>query len=218
MSILFLDRRSAGHELGLALERYRGASTLVLGLPRGGVVVAAEVAKVLGAQLDVILTRKIGAPGNPEYAIGAVAEGGGVVLNEREIALLGIGQAYVEEEIRREEQRIAERIDAFRQGAPLPPLRDHPVLVVDDGVATGYTMLAALRAARNQGAKPVVMAVPVAPPSTLERLAPECDDAVVLAAPDPFYAVGMFYQNFDQTSDEEVVQLLQSAKLLRRAA
>src|SRR5207248_2585241 len=113
------------------------------------VVVAAEVARVLGARLDVILTRKIGAPGNPEYAIGAVAEGGGVVLNEREISFLGVDSAYLDEAILREQQRIHERIERYREGAPLPSLRNRTVLVVDDGVATGYTMLAALRAARN---------------------------------------------------------------------
>jgi putative phosphoribosyl transferase len=218
MYVQFRDRQSAGHDLGVALERYRGPSTLVLGLPRGGVVVAAEVARVLGAELSVIVARKIGAPGNPEYALGAVAEGGEVVLNNREISLVGISRAYVDDETRRQEQLIQERIRLYRGGAPLPPLDNRPVIVVDDGVATGFTMLAALRDARRDGARPVVMATPVIPPSTMERLAGEGDDAVALATPEPFYAVGMFYERFDQVEDDEVVRLLQSFRNRKRMA
>ncbi len=217
MVYLFRDRAEAGRDLALALERYRGSATLVLGLPRGGVVVAAAVARALDADLNVIITRKIGAPGNPEYAIGAVAEGDEVVLNEREISLLGIGRAYVEREVERQKEEITRRIAYYRQGAPLPELRDRPVLVVDDGVATGYTMLAALRAVRKLGAHPVVMATPVIPPSTLEHLSFECDDAVALATPEPFYAVGLFYENFEQVSDEEVLNLLKSFHVPRAA-
>jgi putative phosphoribosyl transferase len=217
MTPLFLNRTQAGRDLGIALERYRGPASLVLGLPRGGVVVAAEVARTLGSPLNVIITRKIGAPGNPEYAIGAVAEGGVVVLNQREITTYGIGQSYVDEEIRRQEQAIRQRVQLFRGGAPLPPLRDRPVIVVDDGVATGYTMLAALRAVRQAGAHPVVMATPVIPPSTLAQLEFECDDAVALATPEPFYAVGLFYQDFQQVSDQEVVRLLRTTNLPQAA-
>ncbi|HLG50574.1 MAG TPA: phosphoribosyltransferase [Chloroflexota bacterium] len=212
MAALFTDRAHAGRELAMALERYRGPSTLVLGLPRGGVVVADEVARTLDAELNVIITRKIGAPGNPEYAIGAVAEGGGVVLNEEDIALYRISRAYVEDEIRRQQEEIARRITLYREGAPLPPMHDRPTLVVDDGVATGYTMLAALRSVRQQEARPVVMATPVIPPSTLERLSYECDDAVALASPEPFYAVGLFYENFEQLTDEDVIRILTAAR------
>ncbi len=217
MPFLFKDRAAAGRDLAISLERYRGPATLVLGLPRGGVVVAAEVARVLGAELNAIVTRKIGAPGNPEYAIGAVAEGGGVVLNDEEIVAYGIPTAYVRDEIRRQEEEIQRRVQLYRGGAPLPPMRDRPVLVVDDGVATGYTMLAALRAVKNQGAHPVVMATPVIPPSALSRLQFECDDSVVLASPEPFYAVGLFYEDFAQVSDQDVIRLLREAAT-RRAA
>ncbi len=211
MPALFKDRSAAGRELAISLERYRGPATLVLGLPRGGVVVAAEVARILDAALNVIVTRKVGAPGNPEYALGAVAEGGEVVLNDEEIAAYHISRAYVEEEVRRQEEEIERRVALYRGGAPLPPMRDRPVIVVDDGIATGYTMLAALRAVRKQGARPVVMATPVVPPGTLDRLQFECDDAVVLAAPEPFYAVGLFYEDFAQVSDQDVIRLLKEA-------
>lgn len=214
----FLDRKHAGRDLAVALERYRDPSTLVLGLPRGGVVVAAEVARVLDAELDVIISRKVGAPSNPEYAIGAVAEGGQVYLNDAEIARAGIDPTYVTEEIQRQEEAIRARARLYRGGRPLPSLQDRPVIVVDDGIATGFTMFAALLDVRARGAHPVVMAVPVAPPPTLERLSYTCDDAAALATPQPFYAVGMFYQNFDQVSDDEVVALLRGQHRHQNAA
>jgi len=208
MSTMFVDRTEAGRDLAISLERYRGPATLCLGLPRGGVVIAAAVAESLDCALDVIVTRKIPAPRNPEYAIGAVSEGGGIVLNEPEIRAMGIGQDYLGPQIARENEEIERRVQLYRNGAPLPPLRDRPVLVVDDGVATGYTMLAALRAVRKGGGHPVVMATPVIPPAVLDILSFECDDAVTIAAPDPFYAVGMFYENFEQVSDDEVLAIL----------
>ncbi|HEX5414334.1 MAG TPA: phosphoribosyltransferase family protein [Chloroflexota bacterium] len=211
MSVQFVDRADAGRALATRLGRYRGPNTLCLGLPRGGVVVAAAVAEALNCGLDVIVTRKIPAPGNPEYAIGAVSEGGGIVLNDDEVAALGIGPDYITRQIQNEEQEIQRRIQLYRNGAPLPALANRPVLVVDDGVATGFTMLAALRAVRHLGASPVVMATPVIPPRVLSVLSYECDDAVVIAAPEPFYAVGMFYQDFEQVSDEEVINLLKQA-------
>jgi putative phosphoribosyl transferase len=189
----------------------------VLGLPRGGVVVAAEVARMLDAELDVILSRKIGAPSNPEYAIGAIAEGGEVVLNDREIAIVGIGRDYLDEEIGRQEEQISRRVAEYREGRALSDMTGRPVVVVDDGVATGYTMLAALRAVRGRGARPVVMAAPVVPPTTLDRLSYECDDTVVVEAPAVFYAVGLFYEVFDQVSDDEVVRILKSSRLPRAA-
>ena len=217
MATLFKDRAQAGRDLAIALERYRGPTTLALGLPRGGVVVAAEVARALDCELDVIVTRKVGAPGNPEYAIGAVAEGGTVALNDEEIRTYGIAEAYVRQEVHRQEQEIERRVRLYRKGDPLPPMKDRTVLVVDDGVATGFTMLAALKAVRAAGAHPVVMATPVIPPSTLDRLQYFCDDAVVLAAPEPFYAVGMFYEDFEQVSDQDVIRILRTAKTPRAA-
>lgn len=217
MPFLFKNRADAGRDLALALESYRGPATLVLGLPRGGVVVAAEVAQALGAQLNAIVTRKVGAPGNPEYALGAVAEGGAVVLNDREIAEYQISRAFVDQEVHRQEEEIRRRVQLYRDGAPLPSMHERPVLVVDDGVATGYTMLAALRAVKQQGAHPVVMATPVIPIATLERLQVECDNAVVLATPEPFYAVGLFYEDFAQVSDRDVVRLLKAGKATRAA-
>lgn len=213
----FANRADAGRDLALSLDRYAGPATLVLGLPRGGVVTAAQVAAVLGAELSAIVARKIGAPGNPEYAIGAVAEGDEVVLNDREISQMKISQQYLQSEIKRQQDEIKRRVELYRQGKPLPPMEQRPVIVVDDGVATGYTMLAALRAVRKFGAHPVVMATPVIPPSTLERLALECDNTVTLATPEPFYAVGLFYQNFEQVTDQEVIQILRGKRRQRVA-
>jgi predicted phosphoribosyltransferase len=212
MSQLFRNRAEAGRDLARLLDKYRGPGTLVLGLPRGGVVVAAAVAQDLGCEQSVIVSRKIGAPDNPEYALGAVAEGGGAVINEPEVAALGLTSVWLEAEIRRQEEEIARRIELYRFGAPLPVIRDRPVIVVDDGVATGLTMLAALRTLRNQGARVVVMATPVIPPMTLDRLRPECDEAIVIVAPEPFYAVGMFYQDFEQVEDDEVIRLLSTRR------
>ncbi|SRR5579883_388454 len=217
MPYLFKDREAAGRDLAIALERYRGPATLVLGLPRGGVITAGEVARVLGAELNVIVTRKIGALGNPEYAIGAVAEGGEVVLNDQEINAYGIPRSYIDQEINRQKEEIKRRVELYRAGKPLPDMTDRPVIVVDDGVATGYTMLAALRAVRQKGATPVVMATPVIPLSTLDHLQYDCDNAVVLAAPEPFYAVGLFYEDFEQVSDQDVLKVLRSSRAVRAA-
>ncbi|HUX85666.1 MAG TPA: phosphoribosyltransferase [Chloroflexota bacterium] len=217
MPYLFKDRQAAGRDLAVALERYRGPATLVLGLPRGGVITANEVAKALGAELSVIVTRKIGAPGNPEYAIGAVAEGGEVVLNDEEISMYGIPRAFIDNEIDQQKHEIQRRIELYRAGKPLPNMKGRPVLVVDDGVATGYTMLAALRAGKQKGASPVVMATPVIPLSTLDHLQYDCDNAVVLAAPEPFYAVGLFYEDFEQVSDQDVLRILGTTRAAHAA-
>ncbi len=217
MPYLFKDRQAAGRDLAIALARYRGSATLVLGLPRGGVITANEVAKALGAELSVIVTRKIGAPGNPEYAIGAVAEGGEVVLNDEEINIYAIPRVFVDGEINQQNQEIQRRIELYRAGKPLPDMKDRPVIVVDDGVATGYTMLAALRAVKQRGANPVVMATPVIPLSTLDHLQHDCDHAVVLAAPEPFYAVGLFYEDFEQVSDQDVLKVLGTTRAAHAA-
>ncbi len=184
---------------------------VVLGIPRGGVMVAYEVAMSLDAPLDVIIPRKVGAPGNPELAIGAVAPDGTLVVDEALVKMLGVDEGYLQEETQRQRAEIERRTDLYRHGRPAAELAGASVILVDDGIATGATVLAALRGLRSQDPARVILAVPVAPPDTLERLAPEADAIVCLATPEPFYAVGQFYRHFEQTSDEEVIDLVDRA-------
>ncbi len=206
--MLFNDRRDAGRRLAKSLAARDAPNPVVLGIPRGGVVVAFEVSRALGTPLDVVIPRKIGAPGNPELAIGAVAQDGTLVVDQALVKALGVSEGYLDEEAARQKAEIGRRLSLYRQGAPAIRLQGATVIVVDDGIATGATVLAALRGLRSDGPASLVLAVPVAPPDTLDRLAAEADDVVCLAAPEPFYAVGQFYRHFDQTSDEEVVDLL----------
>lgn len=206
----FRDRREAGQKLAEALSFLQGRKdVLVLGIPRGGVVVAAEVARALGAPLDVFITRKIGAPGNPELAIGAVASSGELVIDEELVLGLGVSPRYVEEETERQKQEIARQMTVYRGHRPPPQLTGKTVVLIDDGVATGATTLAALRALRASAPAELILAIPVGPPDTVGRLSAEADQVVCLHTPAWFWAVGAFYEDFSQTPDEEVIRLLQ---------
>jgi len=205
--VIFADRVEAGERLGEGLRSLAGSNAVVLAIPRGGVIVGEAAARALGAPLDVVVPRKIGAPGNPELAIGAVAPGIRV-LDPRMVGGLGVSDAYLDREIASQEAEIERRQHTYRQGRPPQPVEGRVAIVVDDGVATGSTAVAALRWARGQGAERVVLAVPVAPPQSLERLRAEADDVVVLETPSPFFAVGEWYRDFEQTSDRQVVDAL----------
>jgi putative phosphoribosyl transferase len=205
--VIFADRVEAGERLGEGLRSLAGSNAVVLAIPRGGVIVGEAAARALGAPLDVVVPRKIGAPGNPELAIGAVAPGIRV-LDRRMVGGLGVSDAYLDREIAAQEAEIERRQRAYRQGRPPQPVEGRVAIVVDDGVATGSTAIAALRWARDQGAERVVLGVPVAPPQSLERLRAEADDVVVLDTPSPFFAVGEWYRDFDQTTDGQVVEAL----------
>jgi predicted phosphoribosyltransferase len=207
---IFHDRTDAGRQLAAELDRLRGPDTLVLGVPRGGVVVAAEVARALDAPLDVVIARKIGAPHQPELAIGAVVSSGGRLLDERAISYLRVPPAYIEAETARQQEEIRRRIADYRGSHPAPELRGRTVIVVDDGIATGYTIRAALVALREQQPARLIVAVPVAPASTCEDLRDVADEVICLRTPEPFLAVGAWYEDFDQTSDAEVIHLLRS--------
>lgn len=208
--MIFEDRLDAGTRLAEALKERAGPKAVILGIPRGGVIVAEVVARTLGAPLDVVVPRKIGAPGNPELGLGAVAPGVRV-LDPWLIERLGVSEAYLEREIASEEREIERRLHAYREGRPPVDIAGRTAVVVDDGVATGGTAVAALRWARAQGAAEVILAVPVAPPQTIDRLRAEADEVVALATPEPFFAVGEWYRDFDQTSDAEVVAALSRA-------
>lgn len=206
----FADRVEAGERLAEALAEYAGADCVILAIPRGGVVVGEVVARELGAALDVVVPRKIGAPMNPELGVGAVAPGVRV-LDPELIRMLHVSDEYLEQEIAAQEREIERRLRAYREGRPPVDVQGRTAIVVDDGVATGGTAIAALRWARAQGAAKVIVAVPVAPAAAMARLEPEADEVIVLGTPEPFFAVGEWYRRFEQTSDEEVVDALSRA-------
>lgn len=207
---MFEDRADAGRRLAGALSHLEGEDVVMLGIPRGGVVVAAEVARTRGWPLDIVIPRKVRAPGNQELGLGAVAPGVRV-LDERMIRSLRVAPDYLENEIAIEEEEIRRRSEAYRAGRPPLDLRGKVAVIVDDGVATGGTATAAVRWARAQGASRVVLAIPVAPAEAMANLAKEADEVVCLATPEPFYAVGQWYAHFPQTSDHEVIRLLEEA-------
>lgn len=201
----YADRQAAGRTLAARLEGYRGRSRLVvLGLPRGGVPVAREVADALAAPLDVLVVRKLGAPGQPELAVGALAGGGVRVLNDDVVVALGLHADQLDELARREAAEIARREAAYRGGRPAPELAGTTALLVDDGLATGATMSAAVVAVRRLGAAFVVVAVPVAPAATCQRLRGIADEVVCAQTPEGFIAVGAFYDDFAATTDDQV--------------
>ncbi|MDR7587078.1 MAG: phosphoribosyltransferase [Armatimonadota bacterium] len=208
--MIFRDRREAGAQLAEALQSCRDRRPVVLAVPRGGVVVGYQVAVALDAPLDVVVPRKLRAPFNPELAIGAVAHDGSVYLDEGLVRTLGVPDDYLRQEIAYQTEEIRRRMHAYRGERPLPDVAGATAIVVDDGVATGATMIAALRAVRALGPRELVAAVPVAPPETVERLRREADQVVCLHTPALFYAVGQFYEDFSQTTDEEVVALLRA--------
>lgn len=204
----FIDRTDAGRLLGGRLRQLRGRDVVVLGLPRGGVPVAAEVARALGAPLDVIIVRKLGVPSQPELAVGAVGEDGVLVVNERVARRVHLSEAEFAEMERRGREEVQRRAWWFRADRPRQPLTGRIAVVVDDGIATGSTARAACRVVRAQGAARVVLATPVCAPQTARTLRGEIDEVVCLETPAWFGAVGQFYVDFRQTSDDEVVELL----------
>lgn len=211
--MFFEDRRDAGRRLVSLVEQYReAADTLVLALPRGGVEVAIELAEELKLPLDVWVTRKIGAPFNPELAIGSVDGDGEVYLDDNTLILYEISDRYIREETVAQTAEIRRRYQQFRGSEEPPDLKGKTVLVVDDGVATGFTMIAALNSARRHGAGKIICVVPVASPGVLNRLEELADEVLCLSVPSYFGAVGEFYRNFQQVSDDEVVALLEEAK------
>ena len=212
-SHIFADRGEAGRRLAERLVRFKAERPLVLALPRGGVPVGFEVAVSLDAPLDLILVRKIGAPFQPELAIGAVVDGehDETVLNRDLVAALQIAEGYVERERAKQLEEIERRRRLYAAGRPRIDARDRTAIVVDDGIATGATMEAALGAVRRAGPRRLVLAVPVAPPDTIERLRPQVDEVECLLIPDYLGAIGTFYADFRQLSDGEVVALLEQA-------
>src|SRR6266513_3167684 len=212
MERAFLNRTEAGQLLAEKLEKYANRNdVVVLGLPRGGVSVAYEVAKRLNAPLDVFIVRKLGVPGFEELAAGAIASGGVRVLNEDVVRAIPYATEAIEAVTAKETAELERREQIYREGRPAPELRDKVVILVDDGLATGATMRAAVKSLRQRGIAKIVVAVPVGPPDTCREFEDEADEVVCASEPEFFQAVGQYYEDFSQTSDEEVRELLARA-------
>jgi predicted phosphoribosyltransferase len=215
----FLDRREGGRKLAARLAGFGGRNDIaVLALPRGGIPVGYEVARELGAPLDVFVVRKLGVPGHEELAMGAIASGGAVSVNREVVTALGISERDLNELAEAEAAEVTWREELYREGRRPLDLRGRTVLVVDDGLATGSTMMAAILALRELGPSRVVVAVPVAPAETCRDLEDQADEVICLETPDPFFAVGQFYRDFSQVSDQEVRRLLRLAEAWLPAA
>jgi putative phosphoribosyl transferase len=218
---MFRNREEAGRMLAEKLSHYRNDPTgLILALPRGGVAVGYQLSLALHVPLDVFITRKIGAPGNPEYAIGAVAETGSRYLNQEAISSFDLSRHELERLIHVQEKEIARRKDLYRQGRSLPQLTGRTVFLVDDGIATGSTFLASALAIRSLQPRHLVGVIPVGPPSTMREVQAHVNELIVLMTPDPFYAVGDFFVDFTQVEDRDVVEYLNLAEaaMLERAS
>ena len=208
----FRDRGDAGRKLAERLSRYRDERPVVFALPRGGVPVGYEISRALDVPLEVFVARKLGAPGQPEFGIGAVAPGGVRILNEDVIRRLGIPDDYVERITEREMAEVERRLRHFRADRPEPEVRDRTVILVDDGLATGVTARAAVKALRSLEPRRLILAAPVCAAQTAGLLDPEVDELVCLEAPPDLGAIGFWYRDFSQTSDEEVIELLECAR------
>ncbi len=208
----FADRRDAGRQLAEQLLALAGERPVVVGLPRGGVPVAAEIAAALAAPLEILAVRKLGAPHNPEYGVGAIAEDGTRVFDPRALAALGIAGEALDSIVARETEELRRRVAAYRRDRPPLELGKRTVIVADDGVATGLTDTAALRAIRRRQPRKLILAVPVCPPDSIARLREEADEVVCLVLPPLLHGVGQWYADFSQVSDREVIELLDSAR------
>jgi len=211
---VFKDRRDAGERLADILKDLRDERCLVAAIPRGGVVVGYYVAERFDWPLEVVVPRKIGAPYQPELAVGAVAEDGTIYVEEEVARAVGVGMDWIRDAAERELEEVKRRIKLYRGGAELPRLDEYIVIAVDDGVATGATMIATVRFLKKLGARRVIIAIPVAPPEVLPKLRAEADEVRCLETPIPFYAIGQFYMNFAQVNDVEVMDYLSRSRRL----
>jgi putative phosphoribosyl transferase len=209
---VFADRHEAGRKLGQALAHYADTNAVVLGLPRGGVEVADEVARAIRGELDVWVVRKIGAPYQPELGMGAIAEGPAVVIDRSLVRALDVSRKQLLDIAHREMAEVRRRVVRFRGGRPAPDLTDRNVILVDDGIATGGTMRAAVRAVRKRKPARLIVATPVAPPDTVASIGRDVDEMVCLEEPVSMYAIGLWYDDFHQVPDEDVVRLLDAAR------
>ncbi|BCZ45407.1 phosphoribosyltransferase [Clostridium gelidum] len=205
---MFVDRKDAGEKLSMVLERFKDENPIVLAIPRGGIVTAYETIKKFQLQWDLIITRKIGLPHNKEIAIGAISLDGTYLLNEEYIDMLNISQEYIKKEIFDQTEEIKRRLNKYKRNENFPHVRDKTVILIDDGIATGFTIKVAIMSIKKHNAKKIILAVPVAPQETISLLEKIVDEVICLFIPDIFYAVGSYYKSFEQTMDEEVFNIV----------
>lgn len=210
---IFYDRIDAGEKLAKKLVKYRPSHPIILGMPRGGVVVAYAIARALQAPLDIIVARKLGAPDQPEFAIGAIAPNDIVVWNEEALSYINLNETIKQQLIATEQKEMQRRLKIYRGNLVPLSLQDKVVIIVDDGIATGQSALAAIKSVRKMKPKKIILAVGVAAADSLTLLQSEVDELICLATPEPFYAVGEWYENFAQVEDQEVIELLQKANI-----
>ena len=209
---MFLDRKDAGEKLSTELENFKDENPIVLAIPRGGIVTAYETIKKFGFQWDLIIPRKIGLPHNKEIAIGAVSLDGTYLLNEEYIDLLNIPQEYIKKEVLEQIEEIKRRLNKYKGNENFPPVKNKTVIIIDDGIATGFTIQAAIKSIKKHHAKKIILAVPVGPQNTISLLEKIVDEVICLVIPDEFYAVGSYYKSFEQTTDEEVINIVRELK------
>ncbi len=205
---MFLDRKDAGEKLTERLEKFKDEDVIVLAVPRGGLEIAYDTIKKLRFNWDLIIPRKIGAPHNKEVAIGAVSVDGSYFVNDHYVAMLNISQDYIEKEVSEQINEIKRRMKEYRGKDTFPKVKDKTVIIIDDGIATGFTILAVIKAVKKQGAKKIILAIPVGPRETIEEFKELVDEVICLYIPDEFYAVGSYYVDFKQVEDEEVFKII----------
>lgn len=205
---MFVDRKDAGYKLSIELEKFKDESPIVLAIPRGGIITAYETIRKFKFQWDLIIPRKIGLPHNKEIAIGAVSLDGTYILNEEYIGMLNISQEYIENEILVQTEEIKRRLNEYKGNENFPDIKDRTVIIIDDGIATGFTIKVAIKSIKKHAAKKIILAVPVASKESISELEKIVDEVVCLFVPSEFYAVGLHYKNFEQTTDEEVFDIV----------
>jgi len=202
----FKDRQQAGKLLAKKLQKYKGKDTIILAIPRGGLVIGFELAKALNAPLDILVTKKIGYPGDPEYAIGAVGPNNKFIVTEKSIE-----KAYIDEQVKKITAAIHEKYKKYKGKVEIPQLKGKTVIIADDGIATGSTMVISIEIVKQQKPKKVVIAIPVGPPETIDKLNKQVDEVICLEQPEVFFAIGEFYEYFPQVEDEEAIKYLKEA-------
>ena len=205
---MFLDRMDAGEKLADSLYKFKDEDVIVLAVPRGGLAIAYDTIKRFGLKWDLIIPRKIGAPHNKEFAIGAVSVDGSYFINSEYVKMLGISQDYIEKEVLEQISEIKRRMKEYRGKDTFPEVKDKTVIIIDDGIATGFTILAVIKAVKKQGAKKIILAIPVGPRETIEEFKEIVDEVICLYIPEKFYAVGSYYENFEQVTDAEVFKII----------
>ena len=210
--MMFLDRKNAGEWLTDSLEKFKDEDVIVLAVPRGGLEIAYNSIKRFGFKWDLIIPRKIGAPNNKEFAIGAVSVDGSYIINNDYVKMLGIAQDYIDQEVLEQIKEIKRRMEEYRGVDTFPEVKNKTVIIIDDGIATGFTIMAVIKSLKKEEARKIILAIPVGPRGIIEEFKELIDEVICLYIPDEFYAVGSYYVNFQQVTDEEVFQIMEKLR------